>query len=135
MVISLGADTAITLGEWAALVTILAFGAGLVEYFAKPVRRWRTRRAQRQAMMATQAEERLRTIESNSAEALAIARRIEGVLVTPEPTAWVPDPPMGLIDAVHLHGEMLTKMQPNGGTTNDPGDLLLRMARKMGVIE
>lgn len=120
---------------WAAIVTILGGFAAAVEIVAKPFRRWSTRRAERHALMATQAEERLRQIESNSTEALAIARRIEKVLVTADPTALNPEPPLGLIDQVREHGVMLTRMQPNGGTTNDPGDLLLRTAQAVERIE
>jgi hypothetical protein len=68
--------------------------------------------------------------------------KILDVLITPEVEPGWPKPAPRLVDQVAAHGEqlaeqgaMLTRLMPNGGDTDEPGDLLVKMARKAGVTE
>lgn len=50
-------------------------------------------------------------------------------------TLLEPRPAPGLIKIVDAHGKLLAKLMPNGGNTDNPGDLLLKMAQQAGVTE
>jgi len=56
------------------------------------------------------------------------------VLAGRDPSPMEPSPPPGLVAVVNDHSRLLAKLVPNGGGTNDPGDLQLRMAERMGVV-
>lgn len=54
------------------------------------------------------------------------------------PTMFEPDPPPGIIGIVDDHTRVLEKLEtllPNGGDSNSPGDLNLRMAQRAGVVK
>lgn len=59
---------------------------------------------------------------------------IREVLVGRPATPLEPDPPPGLVEDVVEHGRILRSLVPNGGTTNSPGDLLLRLAERNDVV-
>ena len=97
--------------------------------------KWSKKRRETKAVIAGKDKTALEEIATKIEATDDKVDTILGILITPDPTPLVPYPPAGIIEQVADHGRMLKKLLPNGGNTDDPGDLLLKMARKQGVTE
>jgi len=67
-------------------------------------------------------------------ELIDLVTDIHTVLVGRKPTELDPEPSPGLVTRVASIEDTLKKQSPNGGDTNNMGDLILRMAREQGVV-
>jgi heme exporter protein D len=109
-VLSQGVNAAyVWLAIGAAVVSIVSFLYALI---GRPLRKWLRERRHED-------DWRLQRIHVH-----------DRVLFGAKPTEEDPDPPPGLVAQFRALHRRLT---PNGGETRDPGDLLIRIARQVGV--
>lgn len=62
-------------------------------------------------------------------------KRLEGAVFDRPPSLAEPDGHAGIQTQVIAHGRILSKLMPNGGDTDNPGDLILKIARDRGLTE
>jgi hypothetical protein len=75
---------------------------------------------------------RIESLAQTAANGVTVLREtLEGR----KPTPLEPSPPPGLVAKVDAHGKILANLIPNGGNTDNPGDLLLKIAQRQGVTE
>lgn len=93
------------------------------------------KRTTAKAIIADKDKTALEQIAADLRSNCELTQTVVTVLEGRKRTPLEPNPPPGLVEVVANHGKILNKLIPNGGNTDNPGDLLLKLARDRGVTE
>jgi hypothetical protein len=126
-------DAAIVFGT-GLVEAVAAFGVFMIGAYQLGASISRSRRAAKNIAEGKD-KTALEEIAESAKEANDKTDLILTVLEGRKPTLLEPHPPPGLVAVVVDHGQKLDKLLPNGGNTDNPGDLILKLAQNAGVTE
>ena len=133
--------TSITIFTSDHLLAAAASAAFILALWEK-VSGWMSRQQERERIESLKVDDGIQRLESITLAAQRATDEILTVLKGRKPTPLDPRPSPGLVDVVMSQGDklgehslILQKLQPNGGNTNNTGDLILKLARQAGVTE
>lgn len=97
--------------------------------------KWVRDRRSDQAVIAGKDKTALEKIATDQAETKVLVGRLVDVVLDRLPSLWEPKGHKGLVTVVEEHSDTLNRLLPNGGNTNDTGDLIFKLAKDRGLTE